>query len=66
MTLEWRETAPGLLCDAEGQGDRRFIIAFDGEQWTLDLVVNSEFASEQQVDPQPAATLAEAKRMAQE
>jgi len=37
VPLEWKETAPGLLDEARGAGERLFVIAFDGERWTLDL-----------------------------
>jgi hypothetical protein len=47
-----------------GAGERLFVIAFDGERWTLDLFQDTEYAREQQVNPQPAPTLDAAKRMA--
>ena len=37
MALEWHETAPGLLYEADGDSGRRYVVAFDGERWTLDL-----------------------------
>lgn len=54
MSLEWRETAPDLLYEADGDRSRRYVVAYDGERWTLDLFLDSEYATEQQVDPQPA------------
>jgi hypothetical protein len=66
MALEWHETAPGLLYEADGDSGRRYVIAYDGERWTLDLFQHSEYEAEQQIDPQTANTLDEAKRMAQD
>jgi hypothetical protein len=37
MALEWRETAPGLLYEAHGDSQRRYVIANDGQRWLLDL-----------------------------
>jgi hypothetical protein len=34
--------------------------------WTLDLVQHSEYEAEQQVDPQAAGSVDEAKQMAQD
>jgi hypothetical protein len=42
------------------------VIAFGGQRWTLDLVQDTEYARQQQVDPQPAPTLKDAKQMAQD
>jgi hypothetical protein len=66
MALEWHETAPGLLYEAEGDSSRRYVVASDGERWTLDLFQHSEFEAEQQVDPQTANDLEEARRLAQD
>jgi hypothetical protein len=66
MALKWRETAPRLLYEAAGDSGRRYVIAFDGEHWTLDLFRHSEFEAEQQIEPQPASDLEEAKRLAQD
>jgi hypothetical protein len=66
MALEWHETAPGLLYEADGDNGRRYVIAFDGERWTLDLLQHSEFEAQQQIDPQAASSVDEAKRMAQD
>jgi len=66
MALEWHETAPGLLCEADGDSGRCYIIAFDGERWTPDLFQHSEYEAEQQIDPQTADTLDEAKLMARD
>jgi hypothetical protein len=65
MALEWHEIAPGLLYEAEGDSGRRYVVAFDGERWTLDLFQHSEYEAEQQIDPQSANDIDEAKRMAQ-
>jgi hypothetical protein len=45
---------------------RRYVIACDGERWTLDLFQHSEYDAEQQIDPQSANDIDEAKRMAQD
>jgi hypothetical protein len=66
MALQRHETAPGLLYEADGESGRRYVITFDGESWTLDLFQHSEYEAEQQIDPQPAGTFEEAKRMAQD
>ena len=66
MALEWHETAPGLLYEADGDSGRRYVIACDGERWTLDLFQHSEYEAVQQVEPQTAATVDEAQRMAQD
>lgn len=66
MALQWNETARCLLYEAHGDSERLHIIAFRGEHWTLDLFQDTEYAREQQVDPQPADSLTEAKRMAQD
>jgi hypothetical protein len=66
VPLKWKETAPGLLYEARRAGERLFVIAFDGEHWTLDLFQDTEYAREQLADPQPAPTLDAAKRMAHE
>jgi hypothetical protein len=42
MALEWHETAPKLLYEAEGGSSRRYVVAFDGERWTLDLFQDTE------------------------
>ncbi len=64
--LEWRETAPGLLYEAAGDGGRRYVIAAAGQNWTLDLLVDGEYQSETATDPQHAQSLDEGKRIAQE
>jgi hypothetical protein len=66
MALQWHETAPGLLYEADGDSGRRYVVALDGERWTLDLFQHSEYEAEQQVAPQTVNTVDEAKRMAQE
>jgi hypothetical protein len=38
------------------------VIAHDGERWTLDLFQHTEYEAEQQIDPQTANTVDEAKR----
>jgi hypothetical protein len=50
MALQWHETAPGLLYEAEGDNGRRYVVAFDGERWTLDLFQHSEYEAEQQIE----------------
>jgi ABC-type sugar transport system substrate-binding protein len=65
LRLEWHETAPGLLFEASGAGGRRYVIAADGDNWTLDFLIDGEYATEQAVDPQPASTLDQAMQMAQ-
>jgi ABC-type sugar transport system substrate-binding protein len=64
--LEWHETAPGLLYEAIGADGRRYVIAVDGQNWTLDLLVDGEYEAELAVDPAPAASLELAQQMAQE
>lgn len=64
MALEWHETAPGLLYEADGDSGRRYVIAYDGERWTLDLFQHSEYEAAQQIDPHPADSLDDAKSMA--
>jgi len=66
MALAWHETAPGLLYKADGDSGRRYVIAFHGERWTLNLFQHSEYEAEQQVDPQAASSVDKAKRMAQD
>ena len=55
-----------LLYEASGDSGRRYIIAADGDNWTLDLFIDGEYQAEQAVDPQPASTLDQAMQMAQE
>lgn len=64
--MNWHETAPGLIYEANGDSGRRYVIAADGDHWTLDLLIEGEYATEQAADPQSAPTLDEAKQMAQE
>jgi hypothetical protein len=64
--LEWHETASGLLYQAAGDSDRRYIIAVAGQTWTLDLLVDGQYESTPAVDPAPVATLELAQQMAQE
>ena len=48
-----------------GDSGRRFIIAADGDNWTLDFFTDGEYQAEQAVDPQPASTLDQAMQMTQ-
>lgn len=64
--MNWHETAPGLLYEADGESGRRYVVAFDGERWTLDLFIDSEYEAAQEVEPQPAASREAAQRMAQQ
>lgn len=63
--LEWHETAPGLLYEAQGDTGRRFVVAADGDAWTLDLLIDGEYESKPAAGVAPAATLELAQEMAQ-
>lgn len=61
--LKWHETAPGLLYEAIGNAGRRYVISAAGCNWTLDLLIDREYAAEQAVDPQPATSRGESRSL---
>lgn len=64
--LEWRDVAPGLVYEANGDAGRRYVIAVAGQTWTLDLLIDAQYQTEQAVNPRSAASLDQAKQTAQQ
>jgi hypothetical protein len=44
--LDWHGIAAGLAYEAQGTDERRYVIAAAGHAWTVDLLIDGEYATE--------------------